>query len=221
MTLLDDDARLLSARAFEARARSRLLPEPPVLGCHDDPLGGHGDHCLSPGIIDPEAARLARAAAVLVPVVDRAEGAGVLLTKRSAHLRAHPGQIAFPGGRIDPEDRSVRDAALREAEEEIGLDRGLVRVIGYGDAYLSGSGFRIVPVVALVEPDHELSLNPAEVDEAFEVPLSWLMEPENHERRTREFRGGLRFAWAIAHGERTIWGVTAGIVRSLYERIYA
>ena len=216
-----DQADLGEARAFEARARARLLAEPPGAPTREDPLAGHGDHRLSPGLIDPEAALRARAAAVLVPVVDRAEGAALLLTKRAAHLRTHAGQIAFPGGRIDPEDPSVLEAALREAEEEVGLDRALVRLVGYGDAYLSGSGFHIIPVVALVEPAYRLVINRDEVEEAFEVPLSSLMTPGNHERRMREHRSGMREAWAMPHGERVIWGVTAGIIRSLYERIYA
>ncbi len=133
-----------------------------------------------------------RPAAVLVPVVARREAATVLLTQRAAHLRDHSGQIAFPGGKIDADDASPLAAALREAEEEIGLDRGFVRPLGYLEPYVTTSGFRIVPVVSLVDPGYALTINPREVDGAFEVPLSFLMTPANHETHQREWKGHMR-----------------------------
>ncbi len=158
-------------------------------------------------------------AAVLVPIVKRPEGASVLLTMRAASLRSHSAQIAFPGGKIDADDATAVDAALREAEEEIGLDRSLVTPLGFLDAYLTGSGYRIVPVVAAVEPDYTLALNPGEVAEAFEAPLGFLMNPDNHARHGREWRGVWRSYYAMPYGERYIWGATAGILRNLHDRL--
>ncbi len=160
-----------------------------------------------------------RPAAVLIPVVDHAEPT-VLLTQRSAHLNEHAGQIAFPGGKIDSTDSSPRDAALREAEEEIGLDRSYVDPIGYLGVYGTAFGFRILPTVARVSPGFRLTINHSEVDDAFEVPLSFLMDPANHQLHSREFRGIERAYYAMPFAERFIWGATAGILRVLYERIY-
>ena len=135
---------------------------------------------------------------------------------------SHAGQIAFPGGKIDPGDASpLAAAALREAQEEIGLEPRFIEPIGYLDLYLTFSGFRILPLVARVDPDYRLTINPAEVADAFEVPLAFLMEPDNHQRHSRDWKGIERHYYAMPFGERYIWGVTAGILRNLYERIYA
>ena len=160
-----------------------------------------------------------RPAAVLVPIVDRPEPT-VLLTQRTTELSSHAGQIAFPGGKIDPGDASPLAAALREASEEIGLDRRLVHPIGYLDLYLTTLGYRIVPTVARVDPDFELALNAAEVHDTFEVPLAFLMQPINHQRHSREWNGMIRHFYAIPFADRYIWGVTAGILRNLHDRIY-
>ena len=160
-----------------------------------------------------------RPAAVLIPVVDHAEPT-VLLTQRSAHLNDHAGQISFPGGKIDPTDASPLDAALREAWEEVGLEREFVDPIGYLDLYGTSFGFRILPTVARVRPGFKLRINAAEVDDAFEVPLAFLMNPANHQIHSKEFRGIERSYYAMPFAERYIWGATAGILRVLYERIY-
>ena len=160
-----------------------------------------------------------RPAAVLIPVVDHPEPT-VLLTQRSAHLNDHAGQISFPGGKIDATDASPRDAALREAWEEIGLERRFVDPIGYLDLYGTSFGFRILPTVAKVRPGFTLRISRSEVDEAFEVPLAFLMNPANHQIHTREFRGIERAYYAMPYAERYIWGATAGMLRVLYERIY-
>jgi 8-oxo-dGTP pyrophosphatase MutT (NUDIX family) len=160
-----------------------------------------------------------RPAAVLVPVVDHPEPT-VLLTLRTSNLSTHAGQIAFPGGRIDAEDASPLAAALREADEEIGLGRDHIEPLGYSDIYLSGTGYRIAPAVARVRPGFRLVLNPAEVAEVFEVPLAFVMGPENHQLHSREWRGMMRSYYAMPFGDRYIWGVTAGILRNLYERLY-
>jgi len=160
-----------------------------------------------------------RPAAVLIPIVDHEEPT-VLLTQRSPHLKEHSGQVAFPGGKIDATDASPLDAALREAEEEVGLDRSFIDPIGYLGVYGTGFGFRILPTLARVKPGFKLSINHSEVDDAFEVPLSFLMNPANHQLRSKEFRGMERTYYAMPFAERYIWGATAGILRILYERIY-
>jgi 8-oxo-dGTP pyrophosphatase MutT (NUDIX family) len=160
-----------------------------------------------------------RPAAVLIPIVDHDEPT-VLLTQRSPHLKEHSGQVAFPGGKIDATDKSPLDAALREAQEEVGLDRSFIEPIGYLGVYGTGFGFRILPTLARVKPGFKLTINHSEVDDAFEVPLSFLMNPANHQLHSKEFRGMERTYYAMPFAERYIWGATAGILRILYERIY-
>jgi 8-oxo-dGTP pyrophosphatase MutT (NUDIX family) len=161
-----------------------------------------------------------RPAAVLVPIVDHPEPT-VLLTQRAQHLSNHAGQISFPGGKIDPGDDSPRTAALRETEEEIGLPRDRVEPLGYLDLYMTTLGYRIVPLVARLTPGFTMTLNKSEVDDTFEVPLAFLMDPANLKRHSRDWQGMTRHYYAIPFGERYIWGVTAGILRNLHERIYA
>ncbi len=160
-----------------------------------------------------------RPAAVLIPVVDHKEPT-VLLTQRSPNLSEHAGQIAFPGGKIDATDASPCDAAVREAWEEVGLDGSFIDPIGYLGVYGTGFGFRILPTVARVRPGFKLTINHSEVVDAFEVPLSFLMNPANHQIHSKDFRGMERSYYAMPYAERYIWGATAGILRVLYERIY-
>jgi 8-oxo-dGTP pyrophosphatase MutT (NUDIX family) len=180
-----------------------------------------GDHRLNPDLHGLFLRAKLREAAVLVPVVDHGRDASVILTQRTEGLKAHPGQIAFPGGRVDPEDRDVEHAAMREAMEEIGLDAGHIEIVGRLPDYVSGSGYRIVPVLSVVRPGFELTLNPDEVDAVFEVPLGFLMDPANHRRQSRTWNDKERFFYEMPFGDRYIWGVTAGIIRALYERLYA
>ena len=203
---------------FFRRARARLTLDVPA--ALDDPTveATRGDLDLDPAMWEQAGVKATRPAAVLVPVVDRNEPT-VLLTLRT-ELPSHPGQIAFPGGKIELQDHSPAEAALREAAEEIGLARALIEPIGYLDLYLTFSGYRILPTVARVDPHFELALNAAEVHDTFEVPLAFLMQPINHQRHSREWQGMIRTYYAIPFGERYIWGVTAGILRNLYDRIY-
>jgi 8-oxo-dGTP pyrophosphatase MutT (NUDIX family) len=204
---------------FFARARGRLTLDVPPGLTDPDLVPAQGDHAVDPVMAAVAAVRPVRPAAVLVPVVARAEPT-VLLTQRSAHLPEHAGQISFPGGKIDRDDADPLAAALREAEEEIGLHRTLVEPLGYLDLYLTTMGYRIVPVLARVRTDFVLQLNRGEVDEAFEVPLAFLMDIANHQKRTRDWQGMTRTVYAIPFETRNIWGVTAGILRNLYDRIY-
>jgi 8-oxo-dGTP pyrophosphatase MutT (NUDIX family) len=203
---------------FFRRARARLTFDVPA-ALHDPALQAtRGDLDLDPAMWERAGVTATRPAAVLIPVVDRAEPA-VLLTVRT-ELPSHPKQIAFPGGKIDPGDATPAAAALREAREEIGLAPALITPIGYLDLYLTFSGYRILPTVARVAPDYQLTLCDAEVAEAFEVPLAFLMDEANHALHSRDWKGIERKYYAMPFGERYIWGVTAGILRNLWERIY-
>ncbi len=216
--LLKAEPSVFSSAQFFDRARARLrFDVPPALTDAGivPPSGDRGtDRMLA--ILARE--QPVRPAAVLIAVVDHAQPT-VLLTQRAAHLHDHAGQISFPGGKIDPADASPLDAALREAWEEIGLAREFIDPIGYLDLYGTSFGFRILPTVARVRSGFSLNINQAEVDDAFEVPLSFLMDPGNHQVHSKEFRGIARSYYAMPFADRYIWGATAGILRVLYERI--
>jgi 8-oxo-dGTP pyrophosphatase MutT (NUDIX family) len=163
-------------------------------------------------------------AAVLLPLVMR-DQLHLLLTQRTTHLSTHSGQIAFPGGKVDPGDRDATAAALREAEEEIGLPPENVEVLGTLPEYVTGTAFHITPVVALVRPGFALRPNPHEVDDVFEVPLSFLMDPRHHRRHAFNFEGAVRewysMPWHDGLQERFIWGATAGMLRNFYRFLSA
>ena len=175
-----------------------------------------GDHDLNPGTL-PDTPLIP--AAVLVPLVDRASGLAVLLTERTEHLADHAGQISFPGGHIEAEDLSPEDAALRETEEETGLSRRRVEILGRLDTYLTRTGFTVTPVVAFADPPLGLDPDPREVAAVFEVPLAFFLDAANHQRCTRPFRGSDRQIYAMPYGDRYIWGATAGMLVNLYERL--
>lgn len=176
-----------------------------------------GDHAVA-GMAREE--RTLMPAAVLMPLVERSEGYTVLLTQRTAHLEHHAGQISFPGGRAEEEDANPVDTALREAEEEIGLQRRhVVEIAGFLDLYQTVTGFLITPVVGFVTPPFELALDAFEVAEAFEVPLDFILDPRNHESRSMFYKGQHRRYYVIPYEDRFIWGATAAMLVNFARRL--
>jgi 8-oxo-dGTP pyrophosphatase MutT (NUDIX family) len=206
----------ISLDAFRRRATQALRPAAPEAPA----VPGPSDYDLNPGLErDWPRPDVPRAAAVLVPIVAR-DPLSVLFTQRTDALPSHAGQISFPGGKVEAGDRDAVDTALREAEEEIGLDRRFAEPLGFLDPYLTGTGFRIVPVVALIRPGFTLHLDSSEVAAAFEVPLDFLMNAENHVRHSRMLRGQERTYHAMPYLEHYIWGATAGILKNMHERFF-
>mgnify|MGYP001277496047 CR=1 FL=1 len=187
------------------------------------PLSGNSvsDYDLNPGSrIDGVRGKLLPAA-VLVPIVERDACVTVLLTQRTKHLSHHAGQISFPGGRVEPRDQGAVDTALRETEEEVGLDRAYVDVVGCLDIYETVTGFSITPVVGFVREGFTLTIDQQEVSEAFEVPLDFVLDPSNHQQHSREFKGARRYYYAMPYQHRYIWGATAGMLVNLSKRLSA
>lgn len=179
-----------------------------------------GDFRFNTELEEAIRAHAVKEAAVLVGVIERAGEARMVLTRRTEQMRTHSGQVALPGGRIDAEDTSPVAAALRECEEETAVPQAALRPVGRLPVYLSGSGYRIHPVLAVIEGDPPMRPNPGEVETIFEVPLAYLMERANHRRGSLEWRGKRRYFIEMPWGEERIWGVTAGIIRAVSERLY-
>jgi 8-oxo-dGTP pyrophosphatase MutT (NUDIX family) len=197
---------------FRLRAKALHAAPPEIARRSDDDLNPEA-RIIPPGV-EP------KPAAVLVPLVVRDNGLAMLLTQRTEHLSQHAGQVAFPGGRIDAGDESPAAAALRETEEETGINRSFVEPLGYLDTYLTGTSYRVVPVVGLLRPGFTVTPHAGEVADVFEVPLSFLMNPQHHERHSRQWQGKERFYYAMPYEGRYIWGATAGMIRNLYALVY-
>jgi len=201
------------------RLRQALNPVPPM---NSFPTSQHdsafGDFQLNPNFVPLRRGPL-MPAAVLIPVVAYPDGERVILTKRTAHLSNHAGQVSFPGGRVDPNDADIAAAALRETEEEIGLSRSHVDILGAIDPYITGTGFAVVPVVGQVRPGFSLQVEQHEVAEVFEVPLDFLLDQRNHLRHRGVFNGVEREWWAMPYLDYYIWGATAGMLRNLSQRV--
>lgn len=189
-----------------AGLRERLRRTPPAFSVYGDDGTGREGAALT-------------AAAVLVPIVDHPDGLTVVFTKRTTHLKAHSGQVSFPGGRAEPEDPTPEFTALREAQEEIGLPIECVEVLARLPDYHTRTGFRVTPVVGLLTPPLVLTPDPREVEYVFEVPLAFLLDPRNHQRQTRELQGQTVGYYVMQFGERTIWGATAGMLVNLYRHL--
>ena len=209
----------LTASEFFSRAQERLTFDVPAGFADPNVIPRHDQQDADPAVVAAIAGVRPSLAAVLVPIIVRDEPS-VLLTQRTAQLADHAGQISFPGGKIDASDESPVAAALREAEEEIALPRRFVEPIGYLDVHMTPFGHRILPVLARVRPGFTVRFNKGEVDDAFEVPLAFLMTPQNHKRESRNWNGLTIRLYAMPFGGRNIWGATAGILRNLYERVY-
>jgi 8-oxo-dGTP pyrophosphatase MutT (NUDIX family) len=204
-------------RRFASAAHGRRGFGTPKDGWHQ--AGVRGDHTLMPGTMPPPTPLTA--AAVLVPLVEHAGELTVLLTQRTQNLADHAGQIAFPGGRIEAADIDPVHAALRETQEEIGLPQHYVSVVGRLDTYITGTGYEITPVVGLVETPYPVHVDPGEVADVFEVPLSFILDPAHHERHSREFKGRIRSFFVLPYPGRYIWGATAGMLVNLAEILSA
>src|SRR5918999_1179390 len=185
--------------------RERLKRSPPAFSVYGD--------------VDSDRAAAVTAAAVLVPIVERPCGLTVIFTQRTSHLKAHSGQVSFPGGRAEPSDPTPEFTALREAQEEIGLAMERVEVLARLPEYHTRTGFRVTPVVGLLTPPLDLRPDPREVEEVFEVPLAYLLDPANHRRETRELQGRTVGYYVVRYESRTIWGATAGMLMNLYRHL--
>jgi 8-oxo-dGTP pyrophosphatase MutT (NUDIX family) len=191
------------------RIASRLLPQP-------DGVGADGVH-VPDWLPDTPFDRPPVEAAVLIGLVQRPDAISILYTERSPELRSHSGQIAFPGGKLDPTDADAAAAAVREANEEVGLDPAEARVIGFLPRYYTGTNYLITPVVALVTPSGPFVPNPSEVRSVFEVPLDYLMRSENYGTHRISRNGKEHTTWQIPHGGLMIWGITANLTRRFHD----
>ena len=198
-----------------AGLRERLKRTPPAFSVYGDDAVGSEEASLKAGRSSPALTP----AAVLVPIVDHRSGLTVIFTKRTTHLKAHSGQVSFPGGRAEPADPTPEFTALREAQEEIGLALERVEVLARLPEYRTRTGFRVTPVVGLLTPPVALTPDPREVEEVFEVPLAFLLDPKNHRRETRELQGRTVGYYVMRYENRTIWGATAGMLVNLYRHL--
>lgn len=194
----------------------RLSDTPPAPDC----LPEGGDYDLNPHVT-PGPTHPLRPAGVLVPLIERRSGPAVLLTRRASHLPNHAGQISFPGGGMQADDRDYVAAALRETHEEVGIPPERIEISGYLGLYRTVTDYCVLPVVGFVPPEIPLRPDPNEVTEAFEVPLDYLMDPDNHERHSRKWNGQVRYFYAIPYRDYYIWGATAAMLVDFHRRVFS
>lgn len=206
-TLIHDSRVELDLDWLRRRFAAGLAPPDMIYGDQGAGPAGDGSRADRPELTP---------AAVLIPIVARDDELTVLLTQRTAHLKAHSGQVSFPGGKAEPGDASEEETALRETREEIGLGTERVELLGRLSLYHTRTGFRVTPVVGVVMPPFELEPDAREVEEVFEVPLSFLLDPANHQRHSREFQGRQVPYFAIPYGRHYIWGATAAMLVNFY-----
>ena len=206
----------MSHRTLKDRLAEKLAPAD---GWRAETRAVRSDFDLNPGASRWTPGPL-KPAAVLIPIIADPEGARVLLTRRADSLTKHTGQVAFPGGRLDPGETAI-DAALREAREEVDLDPAAVTVLGLSDAYETGTGYLVTPVIGWIDALPPLTASPDEVAEIFQAPWDFLMDPANYEERHYDLPdGGRRRFYAMTWEDELIWGATAGMLRALYDRLY-
>ncbi len=202
------------------RARGVLAPLESRINAGWDAPAGRSDFELNPELEVLVDAERKQPAAVLIPVIEREAAASILFTQRTREMPTHAGQISFPGGKMDEADANLAETALREAREEIGLEAEFIDTIGFLDDYITSTGYRISPLVAVIRQGYSITPDHNEVADVFDVPLAFLMNAQNHEMHTREWRGARRKFYAMPYGNRFIWGATAGMLRNLYEWLY-
>lgn len=205
---------------FRRRASGKLIPPEQRIAASASGAESRSDFDLNPSLEKLAGADEKRPAAVLVPILDKEDGASVLFTLRTDELPNHAGQISFPGGKMDKQDANLVETAMREAREEIGLEPDYIETIGFLEDYITSTGFRVAPLVAIIREGFTIAPDESEVADVFDVPLSFLMDSANHELHTREWRGAQRLFYAIPYEKRFIWGATAGMLRNMYESLY-
>ena len=216
----DKDVEEFTTADLRQRAQGVLASlESRVSGGGDAPAG-RSDFELNPEMAALTKDEHKQPAAVLIPVIEQGTQASILFTQRTDEMPTHPGQISFPGGKMDAIDTNLVETALREAHEEIGLEARFIDTIGFLDDYVTSTGYRISPLVAVIRPGYSITPDNSEVADVFDVPLSFLMEPHNHEMHSREWRGTQRKYYAMPYENHFIWGATAGMLRNLYEWLY-
>ncbi len=221
MALIEDkEVESFTTADLRRRAHGVLAPLKSRISSEVEVPAGRSDFELNPEMKILEGAERKQTAAVLIPVIERENQASILFTQRTDEMPTHAGQISFPGGKMDARDANVVETALREAHEEIGLEAEFIDTIGFLDDYVTSTGYRISPLVAIVRQGFSITPDQSEVADVFEVPLSFLMNAQNHEMHTREWRGAHRKFYAMPYESRFIWGATAGMLRNLYDWLY-